>query len=92
MTETCSKQNLPVNPLPGLPLGASRLGKRAHVLRERAIGYSRQNHLVIDDALHDELLSPLLGVPKESRLCRYRFAGLSEACGRHCATRHSQEG
>src|SRR5260370_41304126 len=52
MTQTCGEQNLPVNRTPGISLRTLGLGKRADVCRERALESSRQNHLVIDDALH----------------------------------------
>src|SRR5882724_8587746 len=52
MTQTRGEQNLPVNRTPGISLRTLRLGKRADVCRERALECSRQNHLVVDDALH----------------------------------------
>jgi len=53
--------NLPLNRTPGIAQRRSRFGKRADVCRERAIGCSRQHHLVVDDVLHGGLLSPAQG-------------------------------
>ena len=55
--EARGEQDLPVNRSLGISLRPDRFGKRADVRRERAFRHSREDHMAIDDALHDGLLS-----------------------------------
>src|ERR1039458_2851274 len=60
--KTCGEQNPPMTRYQTVSLLTHRLCKRTDQCHERAFRRSRQNHLVVDDALHSELLPRLCGL------------------------------
>jgi hypothetical protein len=57
-TKTCREQDLPVPRIPCVSLLAGPLRKRSNLRRQWTLQRPRQDHFIIDDALHGRLLPP----------------------------------